>query len=398
MRANNCACPCQSCQQGLAYDCPGYEFRERGDQIEFNGIDANNDFSVSVRRKIGYPASTPTYFYFNICIPMNGDIGIRHFTTAEGLVDCYAFIRRYHCTDNRILYYFWIAYDINTIEPPKMNPDPTKYLTLYTVGGKPIYYIAQNEVDILAGAAYSKIPSTMSHYIPYIFWAAPSSYKIDLTFVGGSVSIGWCNWNGTITNSGTFQYSMFDGSYIVDSPINLVGQSSYYSQGLYSLNLPNMASLKGCARYCGPCPIEYYDIAFDLYFRLGINLRQQVNAGYAVEIGIAGGFRELLTNTTKFSSPNGAAYDYPFNPVPQIKSNGSTFDCIDSRVLTGNYGRCTYAGDTTSIGCFPVGHGNITCPNLVDLNQRCGLNSTWSSIVAEVDVSVNSWGIDNGCP
>lgn len=370
-----------------AFDCINSPYRDYLDKIEFRGFDGDGNFIVSVKRKYGPIAST-AYTYFNICIPMVGDIGVRAFNEEEGPNKCWAFVRRYIC-DNKTMYYFWIAKNDSQIEPPKMNPDPEKYHVLYTVSGneKDVYYIAQNQDDIDSDNAWCFIPATISQEIPYIFWGHPLSYKIDLEFGTGSCTIGWCNYNGDYFKTNEYQYSSFDGSYIVSAGGNSGGLFPYWGSANYNLNLDDIGEIQTCVTQSGI--LNYGTLIFNMSFTISTNPYGEVgNDPRQLEIHLGGGFY-FLGDSNKFqgygvSNAASAQYKFPFSiPVHDLS-------CVDERILTGKYGELVYA--------YSGAGYNSTCPNITDIqNFRCGISVGWSALSPKVTCTVHKWKVLGGC-
>lgn len=384
MRYRNCDCICPHCETGPGHPCYPTADKTIADGI-FLGGEENGVFKLVIRRLITYRGNMvqPYFSYFTICIPMSGNIGSYHFTGTESPVDCYAYIKKQTCTDSFGLsgtqYFFWIGLTSGMTEIPTSSVDKTNYLPIYTdITNTPVYYLVRFFGGIYLTEPLNTtynwvIPSGINQNLPYVFWASPAVYQVDLTFEEGGYRAGWCNYLGQRIQGAEMDYSDFNGTYIMPRNIfpstNLYFGATEYENGD---DRPIVGNYAECRSWPAYFQLNNISMLFDI-------------------IGDARGWTVTFIPTTPppFISGIGTPSWRIFNKNFELDTDGTQpLPCVDTKLLTGEYGE--YTAGTHS-------EDDISCdPNAI-YNGRCSFWQEWDVMEATVEAKVLEWGLHYGC-
>ncbi len=389
-----CGCPCQTCEQTTVSVCnlfPGFfNNSDFGDAI-FLGGEENGVFKLLIRRlndNLQFLSSQP-FVWFTICIPMNGDLGTYHFMSDSGK-DCYAFIKRAICGVNTH-YYFWIGKTDSIVDIPFDTVNKNDYISLYgypnvvnqtVISYIPKYYLLRIKKpgdsftrDSGGGSVGFAIPPSMNYLeLPYIFWAFPKKYSIEVKFSGNLIG-GWCDnryFPYPYIETVNYNYSNFDGTYLITVGGQSVETSKYWRSGFYDSSLVKVGEVFNCRNFSG-------------LFKEDIVI--------AMEIIIGDGLSLSITNHSPFLNLGGASTSYDFSIFKdKLGPENNPILCVDDKIVTGQYGECIQ----TSTSVINNAHGCPATPDEI-YNGNCGISMTFSSIGATAKVTVIEWELKFGC-
>jgi hypothetical protein len=402
MRYKDCGCPCNNCEvttRSICEDFPNGTINKEIDDAIILGGEENGIFKILVRRIANSFSSIingwttfQNYLWLTVCVPMDGDIGSYHFTEDESPTDCYAYIKRVSCPGvSGYRYYFWIGTEAGMTEIPIDGVDKTNYLYLYgdpilnssgtqVISYTPKYYLMRKKglfEAVTTDDSTFVLPPSMNQNIPYVFWAAPLTYSLDIEFTSGQFKAYWCNLDGSINTSVIKNYTDYNGIYIIQSGLQSSVFGGYFGLGYYDDSPDGVGGqVVGYYYDCREYPLNYIQQSIELLFSVSGN-----GSGWTIAISNTGGVYQWGSANSSFLH----SFD-----IDYIGDGQTPIDCVDQKMLDGQYGG--YILESTNKTADHI------CPNAEEMfNGTCGHKSSFDLITPAVTCQVIEWGLKYGC-